>query len=332
MASNSFNGNDGAPPSENASLITWRFAFLGNAGALFEIAVVNLFLTLVTCGIYVFWAKVRVRRYLFGQTEFAGDPFCYHGTGLALMHGYLKATLAFGIPYVCLTWGPKFLVMDPWIQVATMSLGFILIIIVIPVAIVTARRYRLTCTSWRGIRCSFAGPTWAYVKLYTTSLILTVITLGAYAPFFDARSQAFLTSHSYIGNQSFSFDGRGWDMTKDFWFAVLLTPVTLGLTWFWYSARRQQYYWEHTSFAEGRFTFTGTGGELCRLKLENFFLLVFTLGFAWPWTTIRNARFVLDHLTFTGPTNLDTLAQALQSASPTGDGLDVFLNIGFDLG
>ncbi|MDR4469801.1 MAG: YjgN family protein [Nitrospira sp.] len=331
MPGNSFGGNNGGAPLKNASLITRRFSFLGNTEALFEIALINLFLTLATCGIYMFWAKVRIRRYLFEQTKFGGDPFCYHGTGPELFRGYLKATLVFGIPYTCLTWGPTFLVMDPLIQTATMTLGFVLIAICIPVAIVGARQYRLTRTSWRGIRFSFVGSTWAYVKFYTTSLILTVITVGAYATFFDAKSQAFLVSHSYIGNQSFSFDGNGWDMITNFWLAILLTPFTLGLSWFWFSAWRKRYFWEHTSFAEGWFTFTGTGGELCRLKLVNFFLLVFTLGFAWPWTTIRNARFLLDHLTFTGPTDLDTLAQALQSASPTGDGLDVFLNIGFDL-
>ena len=319
-------------PDTSASSQTRRFDFAGNGGSLFGISLVNILLTLVTCGIYMFWAKVRVRRYLFSQTEFAGDRFSYHGTGPELFRGFLKAALVFGIPYACLAMGPQFLGMEAQLQVTGRLLAGALFVLFIPVATVGARRYRLTRTSWRGIRCSFVGSAWQYVKLYLTGATLNVITLGTYYPFFDTRRQAFLISHSCVGHQSFQFDGKGYDLVKDFCLAVLLMPFTLGLNWFWYSAKRQQYYWEHTSLAESRFTFTGTGGELCHLKLVNFVLLVSTLGFAWPWTTIRNARFVLDHLTFTGPADLDTLTQALQSASPTGEGLDGFLDTGFDLG
>ncbi len=319
-------------PDTNVSAQTRRFGFAGNGGSLFGISLVNIFLTLVTCGIYMFWAKVRVRRYLFSQTEFAGDRFAYHGTGSELFRGFLKASLVFGIPYACLAMGPELLGMEVWMQVTARLMAGGLFVAFIPVATVGARRYRLTRTSWRGIRCSFVGSAWQYVKLYLTGATLNVITLGVYYPFFDARRQTFLVSHSCVGNQSFRFDGKGTGLAKDFCLAVLLTPVALGLNWFWYSAKRQRYYWERTSLAEGRFTFTGTGGEVCRLKVGNFFLLVFTLGFAWPWTSTRNARFVLDHLTFTGSADLDTLTQSLQSASPTGEGLDGFLDTGFELG
>lgn len=308
-----------------------QFAFMGNGGSLFGISLVNVFLTLVTCGLYMFWAKVRVRKYLFSQTEFDGDRFAYHGTGPELFRGFLKATVVFGIPYACLAMGPQLLGMEVWIQATARFLAGALFVIFIPIATVGARRYRLTRTSWRGIRCSFVGSAWSYIKLYLTGTFLTVITAGTYYPFYDARRQAFLISHSRVGNQSVHFDGQGWDLAKDFCLAMLLTPFTLGLNWFWYSAKRQRYYWEHTSFGESRFTFTGTGGELCRLKLVNLWLLVFTLGFAWPWTTIRNARFTLDHLTFTGPANLDALTQVLQAAATTGEGLDGFLDTGFDL-
>ncbi|CUS32945.1 conserved membrane hypothetical protein [Candidatus Nitrospira nitrosa] len=295
-----------------------RFAFTGKGESLFGISLVNTFLTLITCGLYMFWAKARVRKYLFSQTEFAGDRFAYHGTGPELFRGFLKATAVFGIPYACLAMGPQLLGMEVWIQASARFLAGALFVIFIPIATVGARRYRLTRTSWRGIRCSFVGSAWQYIKLYLTGALLNVITVGTYYPFYDARRQTFLISHSRVGNQSFHFDGQGRDLAKDFCLAVLLTPFAFGLNWFWYSAKRQRYYWEHTSFAESRFAFTGTGGELCRLKLVNVCLLVFTLGFAWPWTTIRNAHFIFEHLTFTGPANLDTLTQATASSVDNG--------------
>ncbi|MGH7830199.1 MAG: DUF898 family protein, partial [Candidatus Binatia bacterium] len=47
-----------------------RLSFHGTGGSLFGIRIVNMFLILVTFGLYSFWAKVRVRRYLMSQTEF----------------------------------------------------------------------------------------------------------------------------------------------------------------------------------------------------------------------------------------------------------------------
>ena len=69
-----------------------------------------------------------------------------------------------------------------------------------------------------------------------------------------------------------------------------------------------------------------------KLKAGNFFLLVVTLGFAWPWTTVRNIRYVLSHLTLQAPTDLEAILQDKQTATPTGEGLDSFLDTGFDFG
>lgn len=314
-----------------AAINIWPFVFKGTGESLFMISLVNVFRTVVTFGIYVFWAKVRVRHYLYDQTEFAGDHFRYHGTGWDLMLGFFNAIRVVGVPFVCLAAGPElinwtgWIQISEWIQLTAALLAIALFVTLFPVATVRARRYRLAHTSWRGIRGSFVGSDWQYFKLCLTGTALSVITLGVYYPFFDVKRQAFLISHSRVGNQSFSFDGNGWGLTPDFLTAILLTPFTLGLCWNWYSAWRQQYYWAHTSFAGGRFAFTGTGGALCRLRLENSFFLACTMGLAWPWTTIRNISFVLDHLTFMGPTNLDQLAQALQSASPTWDAYNQIL-------
>ena len=46
--------------------------------------IVNVCLTILTLGVYHFWGKAKVRRYLFSHTAFAGDRFAYHGTGKEL--------------------------------------------------------------------------------------------------------------------------------------------------------------------------------------------------------------------------------------------------------
>ena len=98
---------DVAPPSgfgaEPPPLSSVRHpTFHGNGGTLFGIHVVNVLLTLVTFGVYYFWAKTRIRGYLSGQTEIEGDRFAYHGTARELLLGTIKAVLVFGVPILFL--------------------------------------------------------------------------------------------------------------------------------------------------------------------------------------------------------------------------------------
>lgn len=331
-----------------------RPSFHGVGGSLFGIQIVNVFLTLLTAGLYYFWGKVRVRSYLFSQTEMAGDRFAYHGTGKELLTGFLKALLVFGIPYMGLTYVPGFLEADQWVQIALSSLGALLLVLFLAVATVGARRYRLSRTSWRGIRFSFRGRTWDFVKLYVKGVLLTALTLGAYYTFFQTRRQGFLVSHSSFGNQRFGFDGHGWALAPSFVLALalsvvaimipsvlaafsrsglplLLLPLTLGPLWIWFLAKKQRYFWDHTTLDEARFRSTITGRGLLNLQVENLFLLILTLGFGWPWVAIRNLRYILTNLTMEGAIDLDGTLQEARAAATTGEGLADFLDTGFDL-
>ena len=117
-----------------------RAAFHGMGGTLLGMHVVNVCLTLVTLGGYHFWAKAKIRRYLFSQTSFAGDRFVYHGTGKELYEGFLKAMLVFGIPYFFLSATHTFLELPQWIDVLLQAMAGLVFFLYVPVAIVNARR------------------------------------------------------------------------------------------------------------------------------------------------------------------------------------------------
>ena len=76
-----------APPAETDSQPDQvrKLRFHGTGGSLFGIHIVNMLLTGLTLGIYYFWGKVKVRNYVFSQSEFEGDRFAYHGTGKELI-------------------------------------------------------------------------------------------------------------------------------------------------------------------------------------------------------------------------------------------------------
>lgn len=347
--------------------------FHGTGGTLFGIHLVNTLLTVGTLGIYYYWAKVRVRTFLFSQTEFAGDRFSYHGSARELLNGAMKAGLVFGVPYYLLSNVGLFLESSMVTQVSLQAAASLLLLLFIPVAIASARRYRLSRTAWRGIRFSFQGKTWDFLTLWLFGYFLTAITLGLYYPYFSTKKHAFLTGHSYFGNEPFTFSGDGAVLFRPFLRIYLLAvtvaiiaglglssfiewpleniadPETLGtlvfgaivglmigalvfrLLWLPYSLIEQRFFWEQTSIGSARFWLPITLWPYLKLKLGNLFFMLCTLGLAWPWVTIRNIRFMTDQLTLVGLDNFDEIVQAYDGAPPIGEGLDGFLDTGFDL-
>jgi len=321
------------PPAGSAPGGIRRLSFHGSGGSLFGIHIVNVLLTLITLGIYYFWGKVRVRRYLLSQSEFEGDRFSYHGTGKELLIGWLKAMLVFGIPVGLLANAPALLNAGRAVKVVAGVLVYCIVTVFVPIAIVGARRYRLSRTAWRGIRFSFRGRVWGFVKLFVGGTLLSFFTLSLYSPFFATKRQGFMVSHSYFGNQKFDFDGRGRDLFTPYLVAILLTLPTLGLCWIWFAARKRRYFWDHTSVSAARFHSTVTGGALLGLYVVNLVLLIVTLGLAWPWVKCRNVRFAFRYLTLEGPLDMAGIQQEAQvEVAATGEGLIGFLDMDFDLG
>lgn len=311
-----------------------EFFFHGTGGSLFGIHIINILLTILTLGVYYFWGKTKVRNYLWSQTDFAGDRFAYHGTGKELLIGFLKAVLVFGVPYAGLIIAPDLLGVEELVKLAARVLFFGMAMVVVPLAMVGARRYRYSRTSWRGIFFSFRGAAKEFVKIFISGSLLSMITIGLYYPFFETKKHGFMVSNSYFGNQKFEFTGRGRDLFGSYLLTLLLFPFTLGMYWFWFQAKKQRYFWANTTIGGARFCSTVTGGPLLLLTVGNFFLTFLTLGLGLPWVAVRNARFACRYLTVEGPLELTAIEQEAQVATATGDGLASFLDMdsGFDFG
>ncbi len=300
----------------------YQFGFSGTGGELFRIFIVNLILTVLTLGVYRFWAKTKLRHYLYENTSFANDRFAYHGTAMELLNGFFRFTIIFTLISVGIS-GLE--LMAPKEGQIARSFVSLLIFLFLPYFMVSAWRYRLSRTSWRGIRFSFRGKvkeaTWIYVKGW----ILSILTLNFYNPWFYINQQTFWRSQSHFGNLNMEFDGKGRDIFKRFLLNALLLIPTLGFCFFWYLAYLQRYSWEHTSFQGQRFKFTATGGQLMSLHVGNFFLFILTLGLAYPWILVRNNRFLATHLTLQGTMSLDKVVQDMKNSGTFGEAaLDSF--------
>jgi predicted Zn finger-like uncharacterized protein len=297
-------------------------SFHGTGGTLFGIYIVNLILSILTLGIYHFWGKTKIRNYIYNQCELMEDRFSYHGTGWELFIGWGKAMGIILIGFFLIGFLST---LNPFLNLLYLP-AFLLLI---PFARVGARRYRMSRSSWHGIRFSFRGGVNEALLLYIRGILLSVVTLGIYIPVFHVKRQNFWRNYVFFGNAALRYDGKGRDLLVPFllYFNVLI-PFTLGIGWFWYRARVMRYDWERTSFEGVGFRPTFTGGGLFGLKLGNLLLFVFTLGLARPLIIVRTVKFLLDNITMEGNVELDNIRQDARSAEAVGEGLMDQLDIG----
>jgi hypothetical protein len=140
--------------------------FDGPRRPLFWLLLRNFLLTIVTLGIYRFWAKTRVRKFFWQRTKLLDEPLEYLGTGGELFVGFLIAIVVlvpFGAVYSLL----QFLMvgMEGALPIIIQVVYYTIIAFLIPVAIYRMRRYRLTRTAWRGVRFGLDGSALRYAVI-----------------------------------------------------------------------------------------------------------------------------------------------------------------------
>ena len=307
-----------------------RLRFHGNGSSLFGIFVINVLLTLLTLGVYYFWGKAKIRRYMHSQTELHNSRFSNHTTGGELCVGWIKAIILIAT-IVLISEIPSFFWEDmthEWIT--TLAFYGLLLFVFLPLAIVGSLRFRLSRTSYQGIRFSFRGNGKLFFKIYYIGLLKTIFTLGLYYPYFETEIRQFLTNGVRFGTGRFEFAGTGRALFWYFVLNLLLTPFTLGLCWYWYSALKTRYYWSCTTFEGISFHSTVVGSRLLLLKVGNFILLAISLGLAWPWVAVRNNRFLCDYLVLSDQPDFSSIAQDFSDAGATGEGLSDYLDFEFE--
>ena len=63
--------------------------YTGQAKSLGWLVFKNTILTVITLGFYRFWAKTRIRKYIWSNQSLFGEPLEYTGTGKELFLGFL---------------------------------------------------------------------------------------------------------------------------------------------------------------------------------------------------------------------------------------------------
>ncbi len=180
--------------------------FLGARRSYWRLLVRGAVLLMLTLGIYRFWLMTDVRRFLWTNTEIAGESLEYAGTALELLLGFLVA-VALLIPlYAGFFVGA--LELGPVGQVSGL-IAFLALFVLGQYAIYRARRYRLTRTVYRGLRFHQSGSAWGYAFRAIAWWAATILTFGLAYPFQLASLERFKMENTWYGDLAGRFEGRG---------------------------------------------------------------------------------------------------------------------------
>jgi uncharacterized membrane protein YjgN (DUF898 family) len=180
--------------------------FVGKTGAFLRLLIQGSLLLLVTLGIYRFWLTTDVRRFLWSNTELAGESFEYTGTARELLLGFL-----FAIAVLVPIYAALFALSLDLGLVGKLSgmIAFVLLAVLGQFAIYRARRYRLTRTVYRGVRFHQSGSGWHYAICALFWWMMIALTLGLAYPFAQSRLERFKMSNTFFGNLPGRFEGSG---------------------------------------------------------------------------------------------------------------------------
>ncbi|WP_367772650.1 YjgN family protein [Flavobacterium sp. WC2421] len=307
----------------------YKLDFQGKGNDFFGIIIVNWLLTICTLGIYYPWAKAKKLQFLYGQTSLNGDAFAFHGTGKEMFKGFLKAILLFFI--LGGIFGLFIYLKMPMVGLLLFYFG---IFAILPLAIHGSYRYRMSRTSWRGIRFGYRGDKQELAINFVKWIFLTIITFGIYGPWMSINLRKYLVGNVRFGDAEFDYSGDGSDYFILNLKGYFLSIFTLGIYFFWWQKDLFEYYIDNLTVnkenKEIRLNSTVTGGGFFKLAIVNLAIIVFTLGLGYAWAVTRTLNYIFNNIQLDGNIDLDALNQTEENyKDATGEDLSDFLDLDF---
>jgi uncharacterized membrane protein YjgN (DUF898 family) len=200
-----------APPVRR---LPYQFSFEGEGGELFGVYLVGLVLSIVTLSVYYPWFRAATLRYLYEKTEFMGSRFSFIGSGQEMFVGYIKFLIIIGVVFgsyyggILVTQSGDFSLGGVLTMIG--GLGFI---VLRPLAVHGALRFRLSRTVWRGIHAGYVGKLGELFGLVIGGGLLTGITFGVYYPTFMTNLYGYVIRNLRFGSLRAKFTGT----VEQFW-------------------------------------------------------------------------------------------------------------------
>src|SRR5574343_1797564 len=311
------------PADNSAEEREEKFEFVGDGGEYFRIWIINLFLSIISLGIYSAWAKVRREQYFHRNLMLDGSGFDYHGQPVAILKGRILAVVLFGGLSAAQHFSP-------------LAYGFALLCLlpVVPWLAIKAFRFRAYNTSYRGLRFSFHGTYGQAFKVFVGYGLLAVVTLWLAFPVFYRQLRKFVLDNTRFGPTGFDCSvttgsiyrifllpgfvllavmagivaitamaasgGAGKGAIAALGIVFLLIPLLLILSQAivlpYVAARTNNAIWNSTKLGTHCFISRLPVGGYIAMTVVNWLGIICTLGLFIPWARVRVARFRAEHL------------------------------------
>jgi uncharacterized membrane protein YjgN (DUF898 family) len=185
--------------------------FHGQSLKLFIVAIVYGVLSILTLGVYRFWGKTKIRKYLWNASAFDGERFEYTGTGREKFLGFLFALVVLAV-YLAVVQVVLFAIglrvvarpsseAEVVAQKSLLYLNLLALLPLIPFARYRARRYKMARTRLRGIRFGMDDNAWKYTWRAVGLTILSIASLGVLHPYQCFSLEKFKTERSCYGDE-----------------------------------------------------------------------------------------------------------------------------------
>ena len=307
----------------------YQLEFNGKGSEYFSVIIVNWLLTILTLGFYYPWAKARNLQFLYGETSLNGDPFSFHGTGKEMFKGFIKALLIIAFLYSLF-----FLLLyleSPFLGIVILYLG---ILALLPFAIHGSYRYRMSRTSWRGIRFGYRGDRKEFSLNFFKWLFFTIFSFGIYGSWMSINMRNYILSNIRFGDVEFNSEGDGGDYFMLNLKGYFLTVFTLGIYGFWWQQELFEYYINNLSMSKGdkeiALNSTVTGGGFFKLAIVNILIIVGTFGIGYAWVVTRTMKYIFENIEMEGNIDLNLLLQTEENyKDATGEDIGDFLDMDF---
>lgn len=313
--------------TDNSNGSDSSIVFKGKGFEYFKIWIVNIFLTIITLGIYSAWAKVRNKQYFYGNTFVDNTSFRYTAKPLAILKGRLIAVGFFAV----------YSVINHYNQAAG-AIIFLMLLAFIPWVVIRSLQFNARNSVFRNVRFDFKAKTKDALIVFLLWPILIPFTLGLIAPYIWYKQSQFFINHSAYGTSSFEFSASAKDYYKIFLkillviigfsivSGVLINSMNLGspeefesimplisplimliyLFIFAYSAAALgNLYFNATTIRSHGFTSQLQTPQMAWLYFSNTLGIVLTLGLFIPWAQVRIARYRSDCLSLDMDGSLD---------------------------
>ncbi|MEM7210235.1 MAG: YjgN family protein [Pseudomonadota bacterium] len=302
------------------------FQFHGNGAEYFKIWIVNICLSIVTLGIYSAWAKVRNKRYFYGNTTLDGSSFEYLASPITILKGRIVAIIVFGsyaavnhfYPIVGSVLALAFMILMPWVMVRSFA-------------------FNAFYSAYRGVRFRFNGTYGGALAAFVGYPILAAFTLGLLAPLAYKKQVYFFAGNHEFGQSRFEVDAS----TRDFFIAFitgfcaslvaalvawiigwvigvagLLAALTFYLcTFVFFAVLLTNLVFNNLTLALNQFTGEYELKSYAVLFITNTLGVICTLGLFIPFAKVRAAKYKAEHTGFIAGTNMDEFIAARQESS-----------------